>query len=188
MLKLALLLLTLLPCAVCSAAYPSVAFGDLAEAIVVGAPGETSFSLAVSNGTWQASITRSLARRLDVTATAAPDDLFDLGARVLVVKDLLPLHVAVDISLDRVSLFATLLLGPVHVDYGRTWGTTDARFGYVQYAPSQTLTILIGLRTTNDRPRAIVGVRVHPVTARLWGASLVVIDGALRFAIGGTLR
>jgi len=186
--KLALLVLTLLPCVAASAAYPSIAFGGLPEAIVGGDPGGTSFALAVSDGTWRASITRSLARRLDVTATATAGDLFDLTARVLVVKDLLPLHVAVDIGLDRVSLLATLLLGPVHVDYGRTWGATDARFGYVQYAPSQTVTILIGLDTSDDRCRAIVGVRVHPARTRRWGASLVVVDGALRFAIGGTRR
>lgn len=185
--KLGLLVVILLPWAACGAAYPHVAFHDLPEAVLGGVPGLTSVAAELAPRVWRVSITRSLTPRLDVVAAASSLNLFDLEARVLVVKELLPLNVAVGASLERISLVSTLFLGPVHVSYGRTWEETSVRWGVVQHAFHQTMTLLIGLEERGGTLGAILGLRVHPGQTRLWGASVLVTQGGVRLTIGGTL-
>jgi len=185
--KRTVLVLALLAYAACAVAAPSVAFRDSPEGILGGVPGGTSIAAGVSGRAWSASITRTLTPRLELTWTARPADLFDLEARALVVEGLLPLNVVVGVARRRVALECTLLLGPVHLNYGRSWGGRESRWGYVQYAFDQRLTLLVGLDASDGALGAILGVRVHPGQTRLWGASLLLIGGEIRVAVGGTL-
>lgn len=185
--KLGLLLAILLSPAAWGSVYPCVAFHDLPEGILGGIPGGTSVAVSLSEGTWRASIARSLTRRLDVVAFASPADLFDLEARVLVVRDLLPLNVVATIGIRRISVISTLFLGPVHVSYGRTWGDSEARWGFVQHAFHQTMTLVLGLERRDGGLGPILGLRVHPGETRLWGASLIATQSGFRLSIGGAL-
>ncbi|MFC2077636.1 hypothetical protein ACFLTM_02380 [Candidatus Bipolaricaulota bacterium] len=185
--KLGLLVVILLLWAACGAASPHVAFHDLPEAILGGVPGLTSVAVELAPDGWRASITRSLTPRFDVVASVSPIRLFALEGRVLVVKDLLPLNVAVGLSLERISLDSTLFLGPVHVSYGRTWEETSVRRGVVQHAFHQAMTILIGLEERGGSLGVILGLRIHTGQTRLWGASARVTQDGFRLTIGGTL-
>lgn len=185
--KLGLLVVILLPCVAFGASYPHLAFHDVSEAILGGVPGLTSVAVELAPDGWRASITRSLTSRVDVVVAVSPVDLFALEGRVLVVKDLLPLNVVVGLSLERISLASTLFLGPVHVSYGRTWEETSVRWGLVQHAFHQAMTILIGLEERGESLGVILGLRIHPGQTRLWGASVRVTQDGFRLTIGGTL-
>jgi len=164
---------------------PHVAFQDLPEAVLLGDPGRVSMFLRLASGDWSGQITGSLSSRLDLAATVHAANLFDPKIRLLLVRDLLPLNVLIEGSLHRVSWVATLFLGPVHFNLGRTWGETKTRWGYVQYAFHQSMTLILGLDKQGGVLRPILGLRVHPGRTRLWGASLVVTRGGLRIAVGG---
>jgi hypothetical protein len=185
--KMGLVILLALSWSVCGSAAPHVAFQDLPEAILGGDAGRTSLACELSLQGWRGSITRSLSPRIDVSASTSPRNLFDLEARVLVVKNLLPLNVVVALGWQRLSLISTLFLGPVHVNYGRTWGDEAVRWGYLQHAFHQTMSLVLGLEQRNDTLGTILGLRIHPGRTRLWGASLLVTTTGARLTVGGTL-
>lgn len=185
--KRASILLLLLAWAGCASAAPHVAFFDVPEAIVLGDPGRSSVALAVTTDGWSTSITRSLSSRLDVTVTTNAQTLFAPSARLLVVRDLLPLNVMTEIGVERITLASTLFLGPVHVGFGRRWGTSASRWGIVQHAFCQTATLLLGLDERFGSLGPILGLRLHPGSTRLWGLSAIVTRDGLRLTLGGTL-
>ena len=185
--KIRLVILLALLWSICGSAAPHVAFRDLPEAILGGEVGGTSLACELSLQGWRGSITRNLSPRIDVSASMSVQNLFDLEARLLVVKDRLPLNVAVALSSHRLSLISTLFLGPVHVNYGRSWGEESVRWGYLQHAFHQTMSLLIGLEQRSDALGAILGLRIHPGRTRLWGASLLMTPGGVRLTVGGTL-
>ena len=185
--KTRLVVILVLSWSICGFAAPHIAFRDLPEAILGGDVGGASLACELSLQGWRGSITRNLSPRIDVSASMSAQNMFDLDVRVLVVKNLLPLNVVVALSSQRLSLISTLFLGPVHVNYGRTWGEEGVRWGYLQHAFHQTMSILIGLEQRNDAIGAILGLRIHPGRTRLWGASLLVTSRGARLTVGGPL-
>ena len=185
--RIGLCLVLVLSCTAGANSFPHIAFHDLPEGILGGVPGGTSVICGRSQAGWWATITRTITPRLDVTYTARSEDLFDLAARALLVKELWPLNVVVGLSSEAISMECTLLLGPVHIDYGRTWGANDVRWGYIQHAFDQTVTLLAGIEMHEGVVCALLGIRIHPGAQRLWGASLLIVGREIRLAVGGTL-
>jgi hypothetical protein len=170
-----------------ASAQPGYAFHDLPTAVVHSDPGRTSLSFRVREVGWEASIARAVTARLEISATASPDHLFDLEARFLVIKDLLPLNVAVDGAAGRVRLLATLYLGPVHIDAGRTWGRGPCRWGTVQLSAHPALCLLVGLEERIGRVAPIAAIRWYPGKAGLWGISVLIRREGLEILVGGTM-
>ncbi|MGB2983684.1 MAG: hypothetical protein WBC63_07495 [Candidatus Bipolaricaulia bacterium] len=185
--KRVLVVLLLLSWAVCGFAAPHYAFRDLPEAVLLGDVGRTSIALEFSEGRFSGSIVGSLAPRLDVVANVSSLSLFEPEVRFLVVRDLLPLNVVIELNPQNVSLVSTLFLGPVHVDFGRTWGATSARWGFVQYAFHQSVSILVGLEEGDGHLGAILGFRIYPGRSRLWGLSFLLTRDGAKLTVGGTL-
>ena len=164
---------------------PHYAFRDLPEAIVLGDLGRTSFAVWADEEGVGGSVTRSLGSRLDLVMRVAEDDLFRLRARVLIVRDLLPLNVLVAFDADRIALSSTLFLGPVHLSVGRAWGSIPERWAFLQYAPQDTLCVLIGLGECAGRLAATLGLRFFPGQTGLWGVSIATVHGRARLTVGG---
>jgi len=164
---------------------PHYAYRDLPEAIVLGDLGRTSFAAWVNEAGVGGSVTRSLGSRLDLVMRVAAGDPFDLQARVLIVRDLLPLNVLVAFDADRIALSSTLFLGPVHLNVGRAWGSIPERWAFLQYAPQDTLCVLIGLGQRAGRLTATLGLRFFPGQTGLWGISIATVQGRARLTVGG---
>lgn len=182
--------LSLLVAAASCAASPNVALRDLPEACPIGDPGRILTALEFTATGCLTRVIGSLTSRFDIACSIETDDLFDVEARLCLVRDLLPLQVSAWVRLDRLSLVSTLLLGPVHVNYGRSWTSAlggRQRWGYVQYAFNQRLTLLLGAEQSGERLGPIFGLRIQPGEARLWGVSVIFAVDSLRITIGGVL-
>jgi len=164
---------------------PHYAFRDLPEAIVVGDLGRTSFAAWACEEGVGGSVTRSLGPRLDLEMLVTADDPFRLRAHILVVRDLLPLNVLVAFDVDRIAFSSTLFLGPVHVNVGRAWGRIQERWAFLQYAPQDTLCVLLGLGQRAGRLTATLGLRFFPGRTGLWGLSVATAHGRPRLTVGG---
>jgi hypothetical protein len=175
----------LLPLAAFS--YPRYAFVDLPTAIVHGDPGRTTVSFGVSEAGCRASIARTVASRLEISATVSEERLFDLGARVVLIEDLGPLSVATAAAAGRLSLLSTLLLGPVHVNLGRTWGDDNARWATLELSPHPRLSLLVGLEGRTGRAGAVAAIRWYPGRTGLWGLSLLIRRAGAEIRVGGTM-
>jgi len=181
------LAIVLVGCTACGAATPQIALHDLPSAVPIGSPGIVSATVSLATTDWRAIVVGSLTSRVDVAFRVDAETPFDPELRLLVVRDLLPLNVAVVAGLDRIALASTLRLGPVHLAYGRLWGETERRWAYTQYAFDQRVTSLIGLEESAGALGPILGLRLHPGERRTWGLSLVFASGRLRLSIGGLL-
>ena len=171
-------------------ASPNYAFRELPEAGPIGDPGSISAMTSFSSMGWCVDAAGSLTPRIDIAFSIEPADLFDPAIRFCLIRDLLPLQVSVWASVDQISLVSTLLLGPVHVNYGGAWTWSLSgrrRWGYVQYAINQRLTLLLGIDNAGGRLGQILGLRIQPGRTRLWGASILLRGEDLRITIGGVL-
>jgi len=131
---------------------PHYAFRDLPIGLVLGDPGALSMSLHLSPEGWGGAITGSVAERIDVSFHVTPGNLFEPELRLQVVRDLLPLQVAIALRPTDATFATTLLLGPVDLSLGRSWepswmaaGSGGGRWLFAQWAASQSLAILVGI-------------------------------------------
>ena len=185
--KCTVLVIVLVGCTVCAAATPQIAFHDLPSAVPIGSPGIVSARASLSTTGWNVAVTGSLTSRVDVAFRVDAETPFDPELRLLLVRDLLPVNVAVIAGLDRITLATTLRLGPVHLAYGRSWGEIERRWAYTQYAFDQRVTSLLGLEESGGALEPILGLRLHPGEERTWGLSLIFDGESIRLSIGGLL-
>jgi len=179
---------------------PHYAFRDLPIGLVLGDPGALSMSLHLSPEGWGGAITGSVAERIDVSFHVTPGNLFEPELRLQVVRDLLPLQVAIALRPTDATFATTLLLGPVDLSLGRSWepswmaaGSGGGRWLFAQWAASQSLAILVGIDVVDrvgdphDDWGPILGLRLSSTENGLLGSSILFSGGVLRLTIGGTL-
>ena len=148
--------------------------------------GETGTRLVVRRGSGgpRLVVRQVVAPRLEIVANAGASDLFDLQASVLLVRDLHPLCVAARLATDRVSLLSSLFLGPVGLDFGRTWGSGAVRWADLWFAPHPQLTLGLGIEEEGGRIGPEIAFRWRPPCApHGWIAFRAGIDGP-EFSIG----
>lgn len=154
---------------------------ELMEAGFVSASGTSLWGRSSGTG-WQVHVQRSLLPRLDIAARITPQSPFALEARALIVKDLLPLQVSTSVGPGYVSLHAAVLLGPVHIDYGRTWGLDNQLWGAVTLSANARMALFAGWEI---RTGPLAGVRIFPSGTALWEVTLIFCDGRVGVGIGG---
>jgi len=131
---------------------------------------------------WQIHVRRSLLPRLDIAARIAAESPFALEARALIARDLLPLQISTSVGPGYVSLRATLLLGPVHIDYGRSWGLDTPRWGAVTLSANAWMALFAGWEALTG---PLVGIRIFPSGTASWEVALIFCDGRIGLGIGG---
>ena len=184
--KRTILALLFLGLPICGAAAPHYAFAELPTGVVLGEPGALSIALGQSSMGWEFRWTASLFSRADVAVRVTGDNLFQPEFRVQLIRDLLPLQASALIGSDSFGFATTLLLGPVHVTFGRTWlESLSRRYGYTQWAATQHFTVIVGVEHQDGRWGPILGLRLHSKSSRLWGGSIIYYGGELRLSIGG---
>jgi len=132
-------------------------------------------------------VSRRVARRVDVAVSARPSDLFDLGAKLVVVEDLVPILVAVTVGTDGVGIAATLFLGPVQIDGGKAWGEMPSRWGRVEFSIRPTVSLILGVDVTEGPIDPYGGIRLFSGGHRMWEIGLAVRRSGIRWSLGDTL-
>jgi hypothetical protein len=167
-------------------ASPNHVFFDSSEAVTLGDGGLTSIQVRLDREGPLIYLCRAVGSRVDLFATTTEQSAFSLGVRVLLVKDLGPLSVALSGWSGELDLISGLRLGPVDVNWGRSIGSHARRWSTVTVAPGQRFEVLLGLESIpGGRISAVAGIRLFP-KSRLYGASLLIRDGSLSLTVGGT--
>lgn len=166
-------------------AQPRIAFYDTPQAVTLGGTGTTSVFIVGTAEGIEGSIVRAVAPWLDVSASFAPSKSFELSAKALVVRDWVPLQVAVEAGLRRRSLLAVLLLGPIHLDAGRTWGDTPRSWAAVGFAANERVALVAGIDAGPVGVRPLAGIRWYPWGTRRWGLSVQWRGMQMRLGVGG---
>lgn len=164
--------------------YPRHAFLDLPIAAPLGNAGRSYFHVALVGGQPCLKIARSIVRGIDVFATSTLQSPFSLGCHVLLLQDLGPLSVAVEAESKQIQMAASLLLGPVRIDWGRTMGQEGKPWGILSASPTQHFTLVIGVERIGETVTFLGGMRLFP-THGTWGVSLLIRQGQFVLAAGG---
>lgn len=183
--SLVLSLLIGVPFGAC-ADYPRHEFLDLPVGSTLGEVGRSSLQLTWNGQAASFRVSRSVAARLDVTALVSGEDLFSLGARIMVLQEPGLLSLTCEVEGETLRMIAGLPLGPFRLDWGRAF-TGEARRSVVVTA---TLTpawaAVLGVEYGSEvGVRPLLGVRLFPgfgLSALLcWrGGDLVVSLGGER--------
>jgi len=129
--------------------------------------GEDGTQLVVGHGPGgpRLVVRQRVAPRLEIVAEASASELFDVQASVLIVRDLHPSSVVVRLATHRVSLLSSVFLGPVGLDFGRTWGSGAARWAGLWFAPHPQLTLGLGIEEKGGRIGPEIAFRWRPACA-----------------------
>jgi len=160
--RCALCILVILCLSVTGWGYPRRAFPELPGATTLGDPGETAVSVLVVDRGPIVEVGRAIDRRLDVWARVGGERPFSLWARAVILEDLGPLSVALDLAADRVALDACLFLGPVHLDWGRSLAAVPRRWGILTVSPDPWLSLVLGVDLRPGTGELVAGARVAP--------------------------
>ncbi len=132
-----------------------------------------------------ARVERIATPRIGIIASAGTSEPFGFGAKVVLVKKLVPLFVAATLGTDGIGVVSTLFFGPVRIDWGRTWGKAPDRWGCVQLAANPHLSMLVGVEQSGSRFEPFAGVRVFPSGHGLWEIGISVRFDGIRLSAGG---
>lgn len=165
-------------------AYPRHAFLDLPVAVSVGDPGLTYLRLKISGSSPSFRISRAIGSRLDISAEITAQKLFSLELRALLLRDLGPLSVAVDLSFREFRLLSRIFLGPVQLDWGRAFGPQGWRWGTLSISVEQRLSLLFGLGSTEGKISALAGLRLFQAGGP-WGGSFLFNGRGFELSLGG---
>ncbi len=157
------------------------------DAFTLGTPGETAVAGSRTGQGWAFSLTRAVLDRVDVTAHISGDSLFGLGVRAVLVRDLLPLRVAVEVQPEAFSIMGTVLLGPVRAEFGRVWAVSPQRWALLRYGVSEALSVTVGVVVVGERVGPHMEWTVYPDLSRSLGVSIALGVAGFRLSIGGLL-
>jgi hypothetical protein len=131
-------------------------------------PGGTRLDVAWEPSGPSGRVERIVMPRIGIAAAADPSGRLGLEARVVLVKNLVPLFLAATVGTDGTGVLSTLFFGPVRIDWGRTWGRAPGRWGTAQLSASPHLSMLFGVKQSEDRLGAFLGLRIFPAGHGLW--------------------
>jgi len=167
-------------------AQPRFPFLDFPQAVVLGESGRTSAYIEWSEGAPAGVLVRAVTPRIDIAASVEWPMRLDLEARVLLIREWMPLQAVGVAGFRRYGLLSALLLGPVHLDAGRFWGQEAETWCVIQLGLSDRAALFGGVAWRDNAPGLLAGLRYHPPGIRPWGVSLQWRDKRLRIGLGGS--
>jgi hypothetical protein len=108
--------------------YPRHEFLDLPVGSTLGEVGRSSLQLVWNGQAASFRVSRSVAARLDVTALVRGEDLFSLGARIVVLQEPGLLSLTCEVEGETLRMIAGLPLGPFRLDWGRAFAGEERRW------------------------------------------------------------
>ena len=164
-------------------AYPHCAFLDIPVAITLGDRGYTGLKLGFLADGPIFQIGRAIDDRIDVRATITPQEPFSMGIRALLLRGFGPLNVALDLSGEGLIMIAALSLGPLRIDWGRTLGKDEKKWGTITASKTQWFSLVLGLEHS-VRYSFLGGVRFFP-GGGCWGLSILMQEQRWTVSVGG---
>lgn len=183
--NIATCLLILLVCCSAAGAAPAGPRLGLPTPGMQGDPGDTAVSWVLSGSGLQWSISRTLLRWIEVTATVTRSSLYSIAGRFVLLRGLYPLVLGASVGEDSIGLLSSLHLGPVRIDASRVWGTLPWRGLTVRFSPRPILAMVVGVEERDGRIEERAGIEWH---RGLWGASFLVGRSGWRVELAGVLR
>ena len=153
------------------------------EASIPWTEGRTCVAVEMGSDGFESVVRHSMTRRIELNVFAGEQSISP-GARILVIRDLHPLSVAVDLAADRLSLLSSLFFGPIGVDIGRAWGREAGRWASVWFAPHPELTLGLGVEEANGQVAPEIGLRWRPAGVPGWSIGFRVGRGGPSVSIG----
>jgi len=143
--------------------YPRHEFLDLPVGTTLGKVGSSSLAAFWDGEKGSFRISRSLDARLDITVLVTEEDLFSLGARFNVLQETGLLYVTCDVEAGTLRMIAGLPLGPVRLDWARTFGGDGERWILTTASFAEDWALVLGLEYGGEAgTRPILGVRLLP--------------------------
>ncbi len=170
-----------------AAGAPPGAWFGRSSAMILLPPGGTRIDIACGPFGTTAQLARGVTRRIEVSASSSSTDLFDLGVKVVLVKDLAPLFVAAILGTDGIGVVSTLFFGPVRIDWGRMWGEGACRWGSAYLSARPRLSMFAGVEASETVVEPFAGVRIFPSGHGLWEIGVSVRRDGIRLSAGGAL-
>jgi hypothetical protein len=165
---------------------PGASFGRSSAMILLPPRGTRIDIMSGPFGT-AARVERVVTSRIEAAVSSRPGDLFDLAVKIVLVKDLVPLFVAMTLATDGIGVLSTLFFGPVQIDWGRAWGVETCRWASVQLSARSRLSMFVGVDADKTPVEPFAGVRVFPGGHGLWEIGISVGRDGIRLSAGGVL-
>ncbi len=153
------------------------------SSMTLGETGRSYIQLAITDTTTFTTLSRAISHRLDITALVSPLNLFSVSLQALVIDRLGPLNLALDFSSSGIRMKAGLLLGPLHIYWGRE--LADFRKWFLANASlSQNLVIEAGVEILQDTYQPIFGIILFPqnmpitIRGEYHGGRIIIAVGA----------
>jgi len=164
--------------------YPKHAFLDLPIAVSLGNPGRSYIQIRAPREGPALSIGRAVTPSIDVVVRISAQAPFSPLLHTMLLKDLGPLSVALDIDYDGVCAMVGLFFGPVRIDWGRRIGHKEEKWAALTLSLEQRLSVIIGLEAMKKTISFLGGVRLFS-TDGSWGGSVLFHHRQLELSFGG---
>lgn len=164
--------------------YPKHAFLDLPIAVSLGNPGRSYIQIRAPREGPALSIGRAVTPSIDVVVRISAQAPFSPLLHTMLLKDLGPLSVALDIDYDGVCAMVGLFFGPVRIDWGRRIGHKEEKWAALTLSLEQRLSVIIGLEAMKKTISFLGGVRLFS-TDGSWGGSALFHHRQLELSFGG---
>lgn len=184
--KVAIGILLVVALSLGASGYPHLALLDPPSAATLGDPGRLSMEVGLLQGREAVWLAGGVGTRVDLVASVGTAGQSVVGLRALILEELGPLQAALLLSTDGVSLLAGALLGPVRLDWGRTFGGVVRRGAMATVSLSDRLALVAAVQERGEVWSTLLGVRAMGESG-IWWTSAWVRDGSIEIRLGGTL-
>lgn len=143
--------------------YPRHEFLDLPVGSTLGEVGRSSLQFVWNGQEASFRVSRSVAARLDVTARASGEDLFSLGARILVLEEPGLLSLTCEVEGGTLRMIVGLPIGPFRLDWGRAFAGEERRWVVGTATLTPDWAAVLGVEYGGEAgARPLLGVRLFP--------------------------
>jgi len=165
-------------------AYPKHAFLDLPIAVSLGNPGRSYIQISASQEGPTLSIGRAIAPLIDIVVRISAQTPFSPLLHAMLLKDLGPLSIALDVDYDGLCIMVGLFFGPVRIDWGRTIGHEEEKWVAFTVSLEQRLSVIIGLEAMERTISFLGGLRLFSAGGS-WAGSILFHHQQLELSFGG---
>jgi len=164
--------------------YPKHAFLDLPIAVSLGNPGRSYIQIRAPREGPTLSIGRAVTPSIDFVVRISAQAPFSPLLHTMLLKDLGPLSIALDVDYDGVCAMVGLFFGPVRIDWGRRIGHKEEKWAALTLSLEQRLSVIIGLEAMKKTISFLGGLRLFS-TDGSWGGSALFHHRQLELSFGG---
>ena len=184
--KVTIGILVVLALSLGASGYPHIVSLDPPAAGALGDLGRLSLEVGLFRDREAIWLAGGIGTRVDLVARLTVNGPAAAGLRALVLEGLGPLQASVLLSTDGIGFVGGALLGPVRLDWGRTFGGVLRRGAMATVSLSDRLLLVAAVQERGETWSTLIGLRMMAESG-IWWASAWVRDGSLEIRWGGML-